>query len=459
MNTGRINIRESGKFPYFWNILVCACLDRSDSHMANAQGGFDAVFVVELSERLICPICQLALKAPQLTKCGHHFCKTCLYECLSRRGVHYCPTCRRKLKRSEIFPNNALKREILDLNIKCDQLKKGCQWMGELRSREDHDEECPYVDEKCSNECGDIVIRRAMENHLQEQCPRRMTRCEHCDLRMEWNELEHHYEKCPNYPVECRYNCGETLLRHKMAEHVGHQGTCPKSILDCKLKDVGCLFRGNRQELVKHGKDDADSHCSLLASELVATKRELEETKSKLAIVSNRSFSHPDSMFHMHRRSRESFKGFFLPVSHSFVHTWTIENWSQKIMEAKADSNESVDSNPFYVPPGYHLYLRAYANHKDTSYLAVFFFVTEGDFDGNIKWPFPFSFTIEVVDQQPHGTNISKKCSPPYDGALDRAPDQGYGEPETASHKKLEKRCYIKDDAIVIKLIAHLEND
>ena len=370
--------------------------------MANAQGGFDAVFVVELSERFTCPVYQLALKEPQLTKCGHHFCETCLHNYLDsrRQCYHSCPTCRSKLDPSKIFPNNAMKREILDLNIKCDQLKKGCQWVGELRSREDHDEQCPYVDEECSNECGEIVIRRAMENHLQEQCPRRMTRCEHCDLRMEWNELEHHYEKCPDYPVECSYNCGETLPRHKMAEHVGHQGTCPKSILDCKLKDVGCLFRGNRQELVKHGKDDADSHCSLLASELVATKRELEETKSRLTIVSNRSFSHPDSMFHMHRRSRESLKGFFLPVNppYSFVHTWRIKNWSQKILEARAGTEESVDSNPFYVPPEYHLYLRAYANYEDTAYLAVFLSATEGDLmatsNGHFHSPLPLKLWI-----------------------------------------------------------------
>ena len=104
--------------------------------MANTQGGFDAVFVVELSGRFKCPICQLALEEPQLTICGHNFCKRCLTECLRR--VSSCPVCRGELKAANeyLFPNKALEREILDLKIKCNQLEKGCEWVGELRERE-----------------------------------------------------------------------------------------------------------------------------------------------------------------------------------------------------------------------------------------------------------------------------------------------------------------------------------
>ena len=181
-----------------------------------------------------------------------------------------------------------------------------------------------------------------------------------------------------------------------------------------------------------------DSHCSLLANKLVATEQELEETKSKLAMV-------------------ESHRNFSLLVKspESFVHTWRIENWSQKILEAKAGVNEYSNSNPFYVPPGYHLYLRAYANHSASSQLAIYLHPTEGDFDGVIKWPFPFSFTLELVDQQPDRRNISFKCSPPYgEGYLEKPAISkgGYGVSRMASYKTLEKHCYIKDDTIIIKL-------
>ena len=411
--------------------------------MANTQGGFDAVFI-ELSERFMCPICQLALEEPLLTICGHNFCKSCLSECLGQ--VPSCPVCREELKASSeyLFPNKALKREILDLKIKCNQLKKGCEWVGELREKEDHDKQCEYVGEVCANKCGEQVMRKAVRNHLEKLCPRRKTSCEYCCSTMEWKELQDHYKKCPKYPVKCTYNCGETVARYEMTAHVGNQGTCPNSLIDCKFKNIGCSFKGKRRELSVHIKDDAESHFSLMANRLVATEQELEETKSKLAmVVSHRNFS------------------LLVKSPESFVHTWRIENWSQKILEAKARVKEFTMSNLFYVPPGYHLHLRALATVliDDNCYLGVYLFATEGDFDGVIKWPFPFSFTLEVVDQQPAGKNISFKFSPPYRRALqDPATSVVGAGKQMASHETLETQCYIKDDAVIIKLTVHVKN-
>ena len=414
--------------------------------------------VAELSERLTCPICQLALKEPQLTKCGHNFCKGCLSE--SYQQAPSCPVCRTELRAQKIFPNNAVKREILDLKIKCNQLKERCEWVGELREREDHDKQCQYVTEECENKCGELIIRKDTMNHKEKLCPRRKTSCEHCLSKVEWNVLQDHYKKCPNYPVMCTYTCGEMVARYKMADHIGHQGTCPSSLLECQFKNMGCLFKGNRSDLVKHGKDDADSHCSLLACKLVATEQELEETKSKLAIISDRGLSNSTLM-----RNREFLKGLFLPVNppDSFVHKWRIENWSQKILEAKAGVEKYTDSSPFYVPPGYHLYLKAGISQvDDDSHLGIYLCVTTGDFDGSIKWPFPFSVTFEVVDQQPDAKNISHRL-PQYQKKLKNpatgGSQKGWGAPKMGSLETLETRCYIKDDAIIIKLTVHMKND
>ena len=404
--------------------------------MAVVPGGFDGDFVkTKLSDRFRCPICHLTLKEPRLTECGHHFCAGCLAEWL--RQDHGCPVCRTELESWKIFPNNALKREILDLKIRCTRRKKGCDWVGELRMREDHDQQCSYVDEECDN-CGEVVIRMAMKNHKKNLCPRRKTRCEHCHSMMEWKELPDHYKNCPCYPVQC--NCGELVAKYMMADHVGPQGTCPFSILHCKFKTIGCGFRGNRKEMAVH-------ITTMLAIELMATKQELKQTKDKLAMV----------LF---------CRNFYLPAKlpDLFVHTWTIKNWSQEILKANAGVKDFIASNPFCVPPGYHLYLRAYTNElviDDISYLGVFLFATKGDFDGSIKWPFPFSFTVEIVDQQPSGKNSSAKWSPPYVGALEDPATVsevvGFGPVELVSHDTLWRRCYIKDDAIIIKLTVHLD--
>ena len=41
-------------------------------------GGYDDEFVNAVEEDLQCAICQLPLKEPILTKCGHRFCRKCL---------------------------------------------------------------------------------------------------------------------------------------------------------------------------------------------------------------------------------------------------------------------------------------------------------------------------------------------------------------------------------------------
>lgn len=52
--------------------------------------GFDAHFVSDLQKRHECPICELALRQPLQTECGHLFCKDCLEPILkSRRPL--CP--------------------------------------------------------------------------------------------------------------------------------------------------------------------------------------------------------------------------------------------------------------------------------------------------------------------------------------------------------------------------------
>ena len=42
--------------------------------------GFDEDFVDTVEDDFLCSICQLPLRDPLQTKCGHRFCKRCLEE-------------------------------------------------------------------------------------------------------------------------------------------------------------------------------------------------------------------------------------------------------------------------------------------------------------------------------------------------------------------------------------------
>lgn len=53
-------------------------------------------------------------------------CASCLNSPLEWASL--CPNCRTGLEPSKIYPTNALKGEILELKMKCDQHEKGCKW-------------------------------------------------------------------------------------------------------------------------------------------------------------------------------------------------------------------------------------------------------------------------------------------------------------------------------------------
>ena len=269
------------------------------------EGGFDAHFVKPLNDRYTCPICHLAAREPMLTKCGHQFCQECLRP-LIRDGNVTCFMCREELKKSEMFLNNMTKREILSLKILCDKCEEGCSWQGELRQGDEHNQECGYVVEACSNDCGKRIMRKDMDYHKQNECNRLIVGCCYCDTELEYGQLTVHYEICDSYPVDCPYECGTQVARKDVEVHISREGVCPTSPLQCDFASAGCQFIGNREQLQDHLDKNIVYHLSLamqtvsnvqerLASaekneaemdnELAAVTKTLQHTESELAVV------------------------------------------------------------------------------------------------------------------------------------------------------------------------------
>ena len=247
--------------------------------------GYDVNFVLPLNEEQTCPICQLGLREPQLTDCGHHYCEVCLRPLLGSKRIT-CPICRTKLSGSKIYPNNALKRQILSLNIYCDQHNKGCEWRGELRDQETHKMECQYVEVLCRNDCGETILLIDVSEH-EEVCPRRIVSCCCCNLKMEHREFDTHLTQCEKYVVPCPYNCGCEIMRGEMDQHLGQQGSCPNVPVECGFKDAGCQFKGSRMATEEHVSTGVVSHLGLVMSQLKVVKCELKEVQVDLIHEAN----------------------------------------------------------------------------------------------------------------------------------------------------------------------------
>ena len=94
--------------------------------------GYEVKFVHPLLKRHECPMCFSAMRKPVQTECGHLFCRDCLDPLLKRKRP-ICPLDQEEIKADSIFPDNACRREILNLEVYCPFVSGGCDWKGQLK--------------------------------------------------------------------------------------------------------------------------------------------------------------------------------------------------------------------------------------------------------------------------------------------------------------------------------------
>jgi len=127
-------------------------------------GGYDYVFITDLSEDFVCTLCHLAFKNPlQIEECGHTFCKLCFDQMVDHAESNSlditCPLDRKKIDVSRVFKDKSCERKVLNLMVKCPNFVDDCDWTGELREALVHETEC------CKNK---TMFNRQMDEKLNQ---------------------------------------------------------------------------------------------------------------------------------------------------------------------------------------------------------------------------------------------------------------------------------------------------
>ena len=163
-----------------------------------AVGGFTNSFVEEVPGTLICLICYLPLRDPQLLDCcGVKICESCITVVKNQNKP--CPFCQEQNYITML--DKQMSREILSLKVYCELKDKGCNWTGELRDAVTHkNEKCAFKEVSCPYNCGVCYTLRESEKH-KEECPnqppevktevfRRKMLCRMDELEAKQRELE-----------------------------------------------------------------------------------------------------------------------------------------------------------------------------------------------------------------------------------------------------------------------------
>jgi hypothetical protein len=209
----------------------------------------------EMLSCMRCLVCTYILENAYSDSCGHIYCRDCFLSKFTAEKK--CPIS--NLEIAEPTPVPYVDIVINKVNIYCPNKKKVCTWEGVKSMMEQHIlTECPKELMTCPyDRCGVHVLREVMSFH-NEHCVYRKISCEYCKESVAFIDLSLHYEVCEAFPIDCPNLCGQRVMKKQSNDHVDNE--CPKTIIPCPFTDRGCKDTIERSSLDSHLNNNMGKH-------------------------------------------------------------------------------------------------------------------------------------------------------------------------------------------------------
>ena len=442
-------------------------------------GGYDCDFVESPADDLLCKICHYPARDPVLAVCcGHNFCSYCLEHYKQSKVIDHssCPYCRKE--KFQTVPDKKTGRQVLNLKVFCPHKCHGCEWVGELRSMENHinknsndDTGCPFTELQCSNGCGVVMQRRLVEGHLKLECELREMKCKYCNTTGSYQWINSsHQEECPKYPVECPNHCEAGHVRKQVISRLDAKEleleNVKKDLLDTKEK------LKESQEIQSQLKTAIDEK----GRELDDVRKNAEENHKALQGVVRQLKETEELLQHQLKINTQ----LQLQIDTIFSYTWPLQlnhlaNSNNKVVTVviklaefeKYGFNEIFNSTEFYTcDRGYKMQLSTYPRGmlNTTDHVAVCIYLMKGEHDDHLTWQVKGILTVQLLNQL-SDSNHSEPVPFHFDGSslqcqrVTKGLKAIWGEwcNHFIPHRRLsydaDKKCqYLKDDCVFFRV-------
>ncbi|GAB1608529.1 TNF receptor-associated factor 6-like [Argonauta hians] len=350
----------------------------------------------DLHRKFICPVCLTLMVKPIQTKCGHRFCRECIFGVIAGRPQAKCPVDNSLFwVHTELFMDLAFERELKSLTFNCLNQKNGCVWNGEQNDLKSHVTNCQFVYIKCEL-CDDDVLSKSLMQHKTIDCPRRKVVCELCKEEIPYDtKLKHQVLSCELFPIDCP-QCGQKGIQRKdLVEHINQQsGTCPLTVISCEYNQFGCNYVDYRKNMFYHISHETESHNRLLLKSFQKLEKRLEYIEQRFGSNLNLSENLNNKVEKMYRAisMKDAVQNIF-KEKYSGCLLWQID----------LDSNASIFISPsFYTAnPGYRIGALLDISSCDDSipYTMLSLSLKEGMYDDTLVFPFSGACLVTIFDQ------------------------------------------------------------
>ncbi len=283
------------------------------------------------------------------------------------------------------------------------------------------------------------MFRKDLQQHLAEECPRRLYNCSHCNEPGEYKDItsQKHFNICPKFIIACP-NAPSCKISFKREYKLHHLSTCKYEMIHCKYREIECKTMLMRKDLTEH-ENNHEIH-------IVGAMATVLSLKQQCSLLTSR----------LHSLNTKDQK--------MFMSTFKMPLFTQR-----KEKNIEYFSDPFYTHPnGYKMVFCVDANGRgqyEGTHVSVWVYLMRGDYDDQLEFPFKGTVTFELLNQLEDNNHHSASYT--FEGTEDTSKRVIDREKSTNAngvlafipHKnlahKITENCqcqYLKDDCLVFRV-------
>ena len=168
---------------------------------------------------------------------------------------------------------------IQDLQIKCPNVERNCEWKGTVGTVDRHLTSCQFSLISCPKSCGENFLRKELDDHLGKACILRDYKCSNCGEEGTYADITYAHDLvCEKKRVHCKnMKCPQYMQRCEIEKHV--ETECEYTKVPCKYESIGCDMKIERKEIPVHQQDN-EQHLHLALNTIVQQKATIAQLES-----------------------------------------------------------------------------------------------------------------------------------------------------------------------------------